>query len=292
MKHKRGQPQVPIAVALLLTGILAALASGVFAETIDPDGDNSQWAWAENIGWINAEPGGEGGPGVTVGPASLSGYMWGENLGWVSMNCSNTASCGTVNYGVTNSAGALSGYAWAENAGWISFSCSNTGSCGTVNYGVTIHPTTGVFTGNAWGENVGWITFSDTSPVTYQVRTGAAGSGDTDGDGCPDVMEQQTADGSEVSGGRRDYLNPHDYFNPTGDGENRIDDVLAVLNQYYDDDTDGVPGLPPYSPGYNPNTDRTDNPDSTEPWDLLGPNGEQRIDDILAIIFQYFHNCS
>jgi hypothetical protein len=113
---------------------------------------------------------------------------------------------------------------------------------------------------------------------------------DTDGDGCPDADEQQTAIGSETSGGRRDYLNPNDYFNPSGDGENRIDDILAVINQYFDDDDDGNPGLPPYEPGYNPNTDRTSlGPDQ---WDLGPPNGEQRIDDVLAIIYQYFHDCS
>ena len=31
------------------------------AENIDPDNDDSQYAWAENVGWINAEPGGDGG---------------------------------------------------------------------------------------------------------------------------------------------------------------------------------------------------------------------------------------
>jgi hypothetical protein len=122
------------------------------------------------------------------------------------------------------------------------------------------------------------------------IKTSGGTPGDTDGDGCPDADEQQTAIGSETSGGRRDYLNPNDYFNPSGDGENRIDDILSVINQYFDDDDDGNPGLPPYEPGYNPNTDRTSlGPDQ---WDLGPPNGEQRIDDVLAIIYQYFHDCS
>src|ERR1700694_1531384 len=172
-----------VGVICLLTLVLAAMASGVFAENIDPGNSNAQFAYGENVGWLNAEPSGDGGPGITVGATAPTGYMWGENAGWVSMNCSNTSSCGTQSYGVTNSSGILSGYAWGENVGWISFSCANTGTCGTQNYGVTIVPG-GVFTGNAWGENTGWITFSASSPVAYQVRTGT--TGDTDGDGRPD----------------------------------------------------------------------------------------------------------
>jgi hypothetical protein len=131
----------------------------------------------------------------------------------------------------------------------------------------------------------------DIDKCDFAVVNDVDPDGDIDGDGCPNGDEQQTAFGSEMSGGRRNYLNPHDYFNPTDDGENRIDDVLAVLNQYYDDDTDGNPGLPPYTPGYDPDTDRTDDTGSSEVWDLGPPNGQQRIDDVLAIIYQYFHDC-
>src|SRR4029077_10745683 len=115
----------------LLTLGLGAMASGAIAEDIDPGTDNSQFAWGENVGWLNAEPNGDGGPGVTVGATALTGYMWGENAGWISMNCSNTGTCGTQSYGVTNSMGlgVLAGYAWGENVGWISFSCANTGTC-------------------------------------------------------------------------------------------------------------------------------------------------------------------
>jgi alpha-tubulin suppressor-like RCC1 family protein/dipeptidyl aminopeptidase/acylaminoacyl peptidase len=116
----------------------------------------------------------------------------------------------------------------------------------------------------------------------------SAQDADYDDDGCPDSDEVGL---NQAAGGRRNPQNGYDYFNPTDDGENRIDDVLAVLNQYYDDDTDGNPGLPPYTPGYDPDTDRTDDTSSSEVWDLGPPNGQQRIDDILAIIFQYFHDC-
>ena len=122
-------PKVPFALAALLALVLGAMATGVFAENIDPANDNSQFAWGENIGWVNAEPSGNGGPGITVGNTALTGYMWSENDGWISLNCSNTSSCGTVSYGVMkNGSGVLAGYAWGENTGWISFSCSNTSS--------------------------------------------------------------------------------------------------------------------------------------------------------------------
>jgi alpha-tubulin suppressor-like RCC1 family protein len=102
--------------------------------------------------------------------------------------------------------------------------------------------------------------------------------GDTDGDGCPDAREQGT---DQTTGGGRSYTNMWDYFNTSQDGSNRVDDVLAVINQYFVDVGEA---------GYDQDTDRTAlGPDQ---WDLGPPNGEQRIDDVLAIIYQYFHDCS
>jgi len=153
-------------------GLLAGLAAfgPALCENIDPDQDGSQFAWGENVGWVNAEPSGPGGPGLEVGEFDVSGWMWGENIGWISFSCENTGSCGVVEYGVTHDGGILSGWAWSENAGWISLSCANTGSCAAASYGVVIDTTTGEFSGRAWGENVGWITFA--SPrVPYKVKT-------------------------------------------------------------------------------------------------------------------------
>ena len=144
-----------ITITIFVWLMLFARAS--FAENIDPYEDGSQYAYGENVGWLNFEPG--QGPGVHVGSAKLLGYVWAENIGWISLSCENTSSCGTVNYGVTNDGyGNLSGYAWGENVGWISFSCENTSSCGTVDYGVMID-SDGNFDGYAWGENIGWINF-------------------------------------------------------------------------------------------------------------------------------------
>ena len=139
---------------------------GLWAENIDPHEDGSQYAYGENVGWLNFEP--NTGDGVQAASDKLTGCVWAENVGWVSLSCENTLSCGTVNYTVTNDGnGNLSGYGWGENIGWVSFSCGNTGSCGTVDYGVTID-TGGAFEGYAWAPNIGWIRFDSTK--TYDVR--------------------------------------------------------------------------------------------------------------------------
>jgi hypothetical protein len=178
------------ALGVVLLVAIGVLARGTLAETIDPANDGSQYAYGENIGWINAENTGCANCGLNVGTFYLTGYMWSENVGWINMHCENNTLCeipGGGNWGVNkSSAGKLSGYAWSENAGWINFSCSTnygpscTGSpAGT--WGVSIDPS-GVFNGYAWAENAGWISFSDMSPVAYQVRSIA----DADFDAFPD----------------------------------------------------------------------------------------------------------
>jgi len=150
--------------ALIFTLIL--LAGGMpLAENIDPASDGSKYAWADNVGWINLQPNGPGGPGVQVSDAALTGWAWAENAGWISLSCQNTSSCSTNAYGVTNNgSGTLSGYAWSENAGWITF--APTGA------GVFIDPSNGDWSGMAWGENIGWITFASTGPNPFKVMTG------------------------------------------------------------------------------------------------------------------------
>jgi subtilisin family serine protease len=132
--------------------------------------------------------------------------------------------------------------------------------------------------------------------MTYRVdaRTAivddpAHASEDFDGDGCPNGQELQTAVGSQNSGGLRNPLNPYDYFNPTNDGQNRVDDILEPVGQYFEDDADSTPGLPPYAPDYDWDTDRTGlGPNN---WNFGPPNGQQRVDDILAGVNSYFHDC-
>jgi len=113
------------------------------AGNIDPDNDGSQYAWGENVGWINFEP--SQGEGVTVTDSVVTGKAWGENIGWINLS---PATGGVLHDG----AGNLSGYAWGENVGWINF--NPTGA------GVKIDTATGAFSGKAWGENIGWINFA------------------------------------------------------------------------------------------------------------------------------------
>ena len=139
-----------IETAAVMTVLVVSVAS---AENIDPTEDNSQYAYGENVGWLNFEP--NQGPGVQVSSADVQGLIWGENIGWVNLSPSSYG--GVVNDG----AGNLSGYAWGENVGWINF--------GPNNGGVTVDAD-GNFAGWAWGENVGWINFNSAQLFDQGVR--------------------------------------------------------------------------------------------------------------------------
>ncbi len=103
---------------------------------------------------------------------------------------------------------------------------------------------------------------------------------DDDNDGCPDTSEVQTAVGSESSGGRRSPHNPWDYFNPTNDGLNRVDDILSVVEHYF---------LTAGESGYDEKYDRTYL--GPNDWNLGPPDGRILVDDILHAVKQYFHDC-
>jgi hypothetical protein len=154
---------------IFLAGFLILFCGYSNAENIDPYNDGSQYAYGANIGWLNFEPNiADPNAGATVSGDGLTGYIWIPNIGWVSLSCSNTNSCGTVDYGVVNDgAGYLSGYAWSANAGWINFAPTVSGDPN--DYGVTIDGD-GVFHGWAYGQNIGWIHFQSASPVAYKVR--------------------------------------------------------------------------------------------------------------------------
>ncbi|MHC4666287.1 MAG: hypothetical protein ACYS9T_10085, partial [Planctomycetota bacterium] len=82
----------------LVCWVLISVLNVSFAENIDPNEDGSQYAYGENVGWLNFEP--TEGNGVHVSQTQLTGYVWAENIGWMSLACENTSSCGTVDYGV------------------------------------------------------------------------------------------------------------------------------------------------------------------------------------------------
>jgi hypothetical protein len=113
-------------------------------------------------------------------------------------------------------------------------------------------------------------------------------SNDTDGDGCPDYKELGS---NQLQGGLRDPFNPWDYMDASNNGTVGINDIVLVVGQFFKDDNDGSPGLPPYAAGYNPDTDRTPIIGGN-PWNLGPPNGQQRINDILLQARQFLHNCA
>ncbi len=129
------------------------------AENIDPYEDGSQYAYGENVGWLNFEP--NAGDGVQVESDVLTGFVWAENIGWINLSPSTYG--GIANDGTGN----LSGYAWGENVGWINVNPVVSGD--PTDYGVKID-SDGNFSGWAWGENIGWIHLQSTSPVAYGVQ--------------------------------------------------------------------------------------------------------------------------
>ena len=127
-----------LTMSAIVLGVLMFFSYSVYAENIDPLNDGSQYAYGENIGWLNFEP--SLGPGVTVTTSQLTGYVWAENIGWINLSPTNYG--GVFNDGTGN----LGGYAWGENVGWINFSPT---------YGGVTIDTDGNFNGWAWGENIG-----------------------------------------------------------------------------------------------------------------------------------------
>jgi len=151
-----------ISGAVGLMAILTLCATFLYAENIDPYEDDSQYAYGENVGWLNFEPDMlTANAGATVSDEKLAGYVWAENIGWINLgpNFGGVANDGT---------GLLSGYGWGENVGWISFNPKVPGDPN--HYGVTIDHE-GNFDGWAWGENIGWIHLASSEPVAYKVQT-------------------------------------------------------------------------------------------------------------------------
>jgi len=136
------------------------------AENIDPNEDDSQYAYGENFGWVNFEPNRpEPNVGATVSDSNVTGFVWAEDIGWINLDPDDAdPTTGIKNDGT----GELSGLAWGENVGWINFNPQVPGD--STHYGVTIDHD-GNFDGWAWGENIGWIHFRSATPVAYKVQT-------------------------------------------------------------------------------------------------------------------------
>ncbi len=156
MNKKRFHSTWLLVVIALIVGVWTGPAR---AENIDPEANDSKYAYGENVGWLNFQPG-ISGAGAEVSDSLVTGYVWAENIGWVNLRPANYG--GVVNDGHGN----LSGHAWGENVGWINF--KPTGG------GVTIDAE-GNFNGRAWGENIGWIQLRNDA-IPYKVQTAWAGN--------------------------------------------------------------------------------------------------------------------
>ena len=103
---------------------------------------------------------------------------------------------------------------------------------------------------------------------------------DTDGDGCTDGAEVGS---DERQGGRRDPLNPDDFYDVDGDALVAVPgDLLPVILAYQQG-----PGDPLYTPAKDRGAAVGPNP-----WNRGGPDGAIDVpNDLLPIIFQYLHDC-
>lgn len=151
-----------------ILGVCVLMLGGVsvsLAENIDPYNDDSQYAYGENVGWLNFEPNVAGpNAGAQVSGENLTGFIWAENIGWINLDPNDT----DTNTGISNDgSGNLSGYAWGENVGWINFDPNVPDDAN--HYGVTID-NEGNFSGYAWGENIGWINFNSIDLYGYNIE--------------------------------------------------------------------------------------------------------------------------
>lgn len=141
--------------------------------------------------------------------------------------------------------------------------------------------------------------------VAHSIQNGSvtcnAGSPDSDGDGCLNTAEQQSAPGSEQSGGRRNYLSFWDFYDtPDANGyrDGTVDlfgDIFGVAFRF---GASGNPnadplGLPiPAAPAYHPGFDRSEPAPGADPWDAGPPDGGiDLFNDILGTAFQFGHAC-
>ena len=110
---------------------------------------------------------------------------------------------------------------------------------------------------------------------------------DTDGDGCRDGAEEGT---DETLGGRRDSLDPNDYYDVYGGGQSLAldgvidlpNDILGVIQHFAPLGTE---------PEYDVRFDRGITI-GVNHWQRAGPDGVIDLpNDILGVIQQFAHNC-
>lgn len=171
----------------------------------------------------------------------------------------------------------------------------NAGKAGDMRYGHTCAVTTaGV---KCWGQNFyghlgDGTTTQRATPVDVRI--------DSDGDGCLDSAEIQTAPGSETTGGRRNPKSVWDFMDQyTGSPLARdrivaVGDIGAVVGRF---GSSGSPAgdplaVPGSSTGYHTSADRSGSYPGQNPWNLKPPDGNVSVGDIGAVVAQFGHSCA
>jgi prepilin-type N-terminal cleavage/methylation domain-containing protein len=123
---------------------------------------------------------------ISTAGGNVSNYAWSENVGWINFSCGNIGNCDSVNYGVSvdQDTGLFSGYAWGENVGWISFETSDLSGCPSGVCEARITGSSYPKTATGWGRILStssWISLSgtaqDESPYSVQLASNGKFSG-------------------------------------------------------------------------------------------------------------------
>ena len=143
-------------------------------------------------------------------------------------------------------------------------------------------------------------TFSDSFTISESIDEGP----DTDGDGCSDAREEQTAPGSERAGGLRDPFYFWDFIDQwTGgakDSTIAVGDIGAVVARF-----GAIRGAVPTKQqaltealtppvnrsSYHASSDRAGTIPGENLWNLLPPDGIIVVGDIGAVVAQFGHSC-
>ena len=76
--------------AVFVLCFLKLCFSNAYAGNLDPNKNGLQYAYGENIGWINFETNiAEPNVGATVTDSNFTGFIWAENIGWINFGLAN-----------------------------------------------------------------------------------------------------------------------------------------------------------------------------------------------------------
>lgn len=119
------------------------------------------------------------------------------------------------------------------------------------------------------------------STIVVRIQSGVVSVLDSDDDGCDDAQEQGL---SPDAGGRRDPLDPWDFYDVTSNGAIDLSDTLAVLGKF---------GLQPGNAGYDAAFDRVRG--DPDPWRTTAATGAHAgidLEDALANLASFGHTCA